>query len=81
MNKRVGKQIEEGLTEAIEINKTRKTVKQVDKEQDLTEEALVDLVKMVKFLNANRGYWAEDYMNEPHFKGCALDQLLDKYSK
>lgn len=59
-------------------NARRKTIKAVDQEQDLVEEALVDLVKMVKFLNANRGYWAEDYMNEPHFKGSALDQLLSK---
>ena len=81
MNKRVAKQIEEGLTEAIEINKTRKTVKQVDAEQDLTEQALIDLVNMVKFLNANKGYWAEDYMKEDHFVSSALGQLVEKYSK
>ena len=78
MNKRVAKQIEAGLTEAVEINKARKTVKAVDAEQDLTEAALVDLVEMVKFLNENRNYWAADYLSRPEFKGCALDKLLSK---
>lgn len=45
------------------------------------EEAIVDLVAMIRFLNANKGYWAEDYINEDHFKASALGKLLEMSSK
>ena len=59
-----------------EVKPKRKTVKQVDAEQDLVEQAVVDLANMVRFLNANRNYWAEDYLSER--PDSALAQLLGK---
>ena len=61
-----------------QVKAKRKTVKQVDAEQDTTEQALIELAEMVVFLNQNPNYWATDYISRPEFKGTALDKLISK---
>ena len=72
MAKRPSKSIEHVSEEAVEIAPPVKVA------PVSVEDAIVDLVMMVRFLNANKGYWAEDYINEDHFKNSALGKLLAK---
>jgi len=74
MSKRAAKPVEHVSEEAVSITKDKAPAGSV-------EQALVDLVDMVRFLNANKGYWAEDYMNEERFKASALGRIVEKHSK
>lgn len=60
---------------------TRKTVKQVDVEQDTAEAALLDLFRMVEFLNTNRNWSIQDYMADPAigFTSTPLAKLIVKH--
>jgi hypothetical protein len=49
------------------------------KEHVSIEKVIVELVEMVRFLNANRNYWAEDYLSER--TDSALGKLLSKHAK
>lgn len=75
MAKRPSKSIEHVSEEAVEIAPPVKVA------PVSVEDAIVDLVTMVQFLNENRNYWAVDYMNTAEFKDSALGKLLTKAGK
>lgn len=54
----------------------RKTVKQVDVEQDATEVAIKELFQMIAFLSAHPNYRLEDYVREDHFKETTLAKIV-----
>jgi len=54
----------------------RKTVAAVDKEQDLTELAVKQLIAMGVFMWTNPSWTPQDYLNDPQFDTTAMKELM-----